>query len=139
MQTGASGDYWGERRKTKSPGLSAALIESLTAQRSAALAAELQQRPDVALVAVVHAFALSAHRGEGPRERQGALRCVGHRPTRSSASKGSKAFDAAWSRRARSGAGRSRRRGCALGRGALSRSKAVLLESFWRSWCRRRP
>jgi ParB family chromosome partitioning protein len=37
--------------------LSAALVESLTAHRSAALAAELQQRPDVALAAVVHAFA----------------------------------------------------------------------------------
>jgi ParB family chromosome partitioning protein len=33
------------------------LIESLTAHRSAALAAELQQRPDVALAALVDAFA----------------------------------------------------------------------------------
>jgi ParB family chromosome partitioning protein len=41
----------------QAPALSAALIESLTAQRSAALAAELQQRPDVALAAIVHAFA----------------------------------------------------------------------------------
>jgi len=38
-------------------GLSAALVESLTAQRSAALAAALLDRPDIALVAVVHAFA----------------------------------------------------------------------------------
>jgi ParB family chromosome partitioning protein len=39
------------------PALSAALVESLTAHRSAALAAELQQRPDIALAAVVHGFA----------------------------------------------------------------------------------
>lgn len=39
------------------PSLSAALIETLTAERSAALAAELMQKPDVALAAVVHAFA----------------------------------------------------------------------------------
>jgi ParB family transcriptional regulator, chromosome partitioning protein len=56
----------GETPEPQAPGLSAALIESLTAQRSAALAAELQQRPDVALVAVVHAFALSVMR-EGMR------------------------------------------------------------------------
>jgi ParB family chromosome partitioning protein len=37
--------------------LSAALVESLTAHKSAALAAELAERPDVALSAVVHAFA----------------------------------------------------------------------------------
>jgi len=41
----------------QAPALPAALIESLTAQKSASLAAELQQRPDIALVAVVHAFA----------------------------------------------------------------------------------
>jgi ParB family transcriptional regulator, chromosome partitioning protein len=46
-----------ETGEDQSPALSAALIESLTAQRSAALAAELQQRPDVALAAIVHAFA----------------------------------------------------------------------------------
>jgi ParB family chromosome partitioning protein len=40
-----------------SPALSAALVESLTAQKSAALAAELLNRPDTALAAVVHAFA----------------------------------------------------------------------------------
>jgi ParB family chromosome partitioning protein len=39
------------------PSLSAALVESLTAHKSAALAAELSARPDVALVAVVHAAA----------------------------------------------------------------------------------
>lgn len=39
------------------PALSSALAESLTAQRSAALAAELRQRPDIALAATVHALA----------------------------------------------------------------------------------
>lgn len=39
------------------PAVSAALTESLTAHKSAALAAALAERPDVALVAVVHAFA----------------------------------------------------------------------------------
>ncbi|MGH7490663.1 MAG: hypothetical protein ACREMY_34375, partial [bacterium] len=39
------------------PSLSAALIESLTAHKSAALSAELLHRPDIALAAVVHAFA----------------------------------------------------------------------------------
>jgi ParB family chromosome partitioning protein len=52
---GSTGE--GETPEPQAPGLSAALIESLTAQRSAALAAELQQRPDVALAAIVHAFA----------------------------------------------------------------------------------
>jgi ParB family chromosome partitioning protein len=37
--------------------LSAALTESLTAHKSAALSAELLRRPDIALAAVVHAFA----------------------------------------------------------------------------------
>jgi ParB family chromosome partitioning protein len=46
-----------ETEGDQAPALSAALVESLTAHRSAALAAELQQRPDVALAAVVHAFA----------------------------------------------------------------------------------
>lgn len=41
------------------PALSAALTESLTAHKSAALAATLAERPDVALVAVVHAMASS--------------------------------------------------------------------------------
>lgn len=41
------------------PAFSAPLIEQLTAQRSAALSAELLQRPDIALAAVVHAFASS--------------------------------------------------------------------------------
>ena len=39
------------------PSFSAALTESLTAHKSAALSAELLQRPDIALAAVVHAFA----------------------------------------------------------------------------------
>ncbi len=41
----------------ESSSLSAALTESLTAQKSAALSAELLQRPDIALATVVHAFA----------------------------------------------------------------------------------
>ena len=40
------------------PRFSSALMESLSAERSAALAAELVRRPDVALAAVVHALAL---------------------------------------------------------------------------------
>jgi ParB family transcriptional regulator, chromosome partitioning protein len=39
-------------------GLSPRLVQDLTAQRSAAIGAELLQRPDVALAAVVHAFVL---------------------------------------------------------------------------------
>lgn len=39
-------------------GLPAKLIEDLTAQKSAAISAELLQRPDVALASVVHALAL---------------------------------------------------------------------------------
>lgn len=39
-------------------GLSAALTEDLTAQRSASLALEIAKRPDMALVALVHALAL---------------------------------------------------------------------------------
>lgn len=46
------------------PSLPAALIESLTAERSAALAAELLERPDVALAAVVHSFASRIVLGE---------------------------------------------------------------------------
>lgn len=41
----------------QSPAFSAALVESLTAQKSAALSAELLQRPDLALAAVAHAMA----------------------------------------------------------------------------------
>jgi ParB family chromosome partitioning protein len=41
----------------QSPALSAALTEDLTAQRSAALAASLEQSPSIALAAVVHALA----------------------------------------------------------------------------------
>jgi ParB family chromosome partitioning protein len=47
----------GEAGAEAGPSLSAALVESLTAHKSAALAAELAARPDVALVAVVHAMA----------------------------------------------------------------------------------
>jgi len=46
-----------EGAAAEGPGISAALLESLTAQKSAAIAAELAQRPEVALAAVVHAFA----------------------------------------------------------------------------------
>jgi ParB family chromosome partitioning protein len=53
----ANGTGETETGKDQFPALSAALVESLTAHRSAALAAELQQRPDVALAAIVHAFA----------------------------------------------------------------------------------
>ena len=51
----ASGGAEGEDEKA--PGLSVALTESLSAHRSAALAAELTARPDVALAAVVQALA----------------------------------------------------------------------------------
>lgn len=47
------------------PGYSAALIESLTAERSAAISAEVLQRPDIALAAIVHAFALRVFHGNG--------------------------------------------------------------------------
>lgn len=46
-----------EAEPEETPLVSAALIESLTAHKSAALAAELQQRPDIALAAIVCAFA----------------------------------------------------------------------------------
>jgi ParB family chromosome partitioning protein len=46
-----------EGAENQSPALSAALAESLTAHKSAAIAAELAERPDVALAAVVHALA----------------------------------------------------------------------------------
>jgi ParB family chromosome partitioning protein len=46
-----------ESGKPQSPALSASLAEDLTAQKSAALAAALAQRPDVALIAVVHGLA----------------------------------------------------------------------------------
>ena len=52
-----------EVQDDQSPGLSAALVESLTAHRSAALAAALQERPEVALAAIVHAFASRLLRG----------------------------------------------------------------------------
>jgi ParB family chromosome partitioning protein len=43
--------------EAQAPGLSAALVENLTAHKSAAIAAELSHRPDIALAAVVHALA----------------------------------------------------------------------------------
>lgn len=39
------------------PAFPASLVQELTAQRTAALSAELMQRPDIALAAIVHAFA----------------------------------------------------------------------------------
>jgi len=51
------------------PAFSAALVESLTAHKSAALAAELTERPDVALVAVVYALASSVLLNERAEER----------------------------------------------------------------------
>ena len=47
----------GQAGKAPSSAFSAALIESLTAHKSAALSAELMQRPDIALAAVVHTIA----------------------------------------------------------------------------------
>ena len=53
----ASPEDIGQAGDDQSPAFSAALIESLTAHKSAALSAELLQRPDIALAAVVHTFA----------------------------------------------------------------------------------
>lgn len=50
----ATADVSGESQR---PSLSASLAEDLTAQKSAALAAALAQRPDVALIALVHGLA----------------------------------------------------------------------------------
>lgn len=50
-------DAAGQDREPHSPAFSAALVESLTAHKSAALSAELLQRPDIALAAVVHTIA----------------------------------------------------------------------------------
>jgi ParB family chromosome partitioning protein len=47
-----------DEQPAEAPRFSAALIESLTAQRSAALNAALLERPDIALAAAVHAIAL---------------------------------------------------------------------------------
>lgn len=47
-------------RASRSDGLSPRLVEDLTAQQSAAVSAELMGRPDIALVAVVHALSLDA-------------------------------------------------------------------------------
>lgn len=46
--------------ETHSAGLSPRLVEELTAEKSAAIAAELMAEPDIALAAVVHALALDA-------------------------------------------------------------------------------
>ena len=59
----------GEAGTEEGPSLSAALVESLTAHKSAALAAELAERPDIALAAVVYAMAsrivLNVYTAEG--------------------------------------------------------------------------
>ena len=49
----------GEEAEKSEPGMSAALIENLTAHRTAALQAKLATNPKVALVAVTHALALA--------------------------------------------------------------------------------
>lgn len=48
----------GEPEAEEATGLSATLIESLTAERSAAIIAALKDRPDVALAALVHTLAM---------------------------------------------------------------------------------
>ena len=48
--------------------LPASLVESLTAHRSAALAAELLQRPEIAFAATVHALALPVFYNNGARD-----------------------------------------------------------------------
>jgi ParB family transcriptional regulator, chromosome partitioning protein len=53
----SSPDTADQTEENPSPAFSAALIESLTAHKSAALSTELLQRPDIALAAVVHTFA----------------------------------------------------------------------------------
>ena len=55
MKPGAKG----EGAEKSEPGMSAALVENLTAHRTAALQAKLATNPKVALVAVTHALALS--------------------------------------------------------------------------------
>lgn len=47
----------GKDDEAQAAGISAALVESLTAHKSTAIAAELAVSPDIALAAVVHAFA----------------------------------------------------------------------------------
>ena len=54
---GADGDT-GKNDEAENPGLSAKLVEDLTAQRTAGLRAMLAGNPKIALVAVVHALAL---------------------------------------------------------------------------------
>jgi ParB family transcriptional regulator, chromosome partitioning protein len=51
-------DGGGKKEEAEYPGLSAKLVEDLTAQRTAGLQAMLADNPKVALVAVVHALAL---------------------------------------------------------------------------------
>lgn len=76
--------------ETQLPVLSSALVESLTAHKSAALAAELSGRPDIALAAVVYAMAcrivLNVYAGEGALQIEIAEQSL-HRV------QGSKAFD----------------------------------------------
>jgi ParB family chromosome partitioning protein len=66
-----------------SPELPAPLVESLTAYRTAALGAELLNRPDIALAALVHTFAAQLSAGNGFRFRRYACdrSCRGHAQT----------------------------------------------------------
>jgi ParB family chromosome partitioning protein len=59
--TGEGDDTTGEA----APALPPKLVEDLTAQKTAAIRATLVNRPDIALVAVVHAFTLKAFYGHG--------------------------------------------------------------------------
>jgi len=80
----------GEAEAVEGPSLSAALVESITAHKSAALAAELAGRPDVALVAVVHALA-SRVLLDGAKE-DGSLQIAGYAQSLHRV-EGSKAFE----------------------------------------------
>ena len=79
----------GHDEEEQSPSLPAVLIEDLTAQRSAALSAELIVRPDVALAAVVHALTIEAFGGYG----FGTSLQITAAPQSFGRAKGSRAFD----------------------------------------------
>jgi len=85
-------DLDGEADEPKlTPTHSATLIESLTAAKSAALAAELTNRPDTALAAVVHALALKVFALHGESSLQLSLAPMRYRE----ASAGCEALEAA--------------------------------------------
>jgi ParB family chromosome partitioning protein len=83
-----------------SPALSAALIESLTAHKSAALAAKLAETPNVALAAVVYALALDTfgHRGDTALKLSGSSQSL-HRVEGSPAFQQMQAAREAWGQR----------------------------------------